>query len=144
MKTARKKAQAPPNGLGARLREIIRGRGLTAYAVGQMAGVDPGVVQRFLTGQRDIRLETADRIASGLGLKLVDVGGRGRLGHQAIAGKRADSPGAPTIRSPLPPEEQAENRWAPPIAGRPVDTGSGEPTARPADTNDGEDDRDEA
>ena len=51
--------------------------GLTAYAVGRMAGVDPGVVKRFLTGERDIRMETADRLAAALGLRLVEVARRG-------------------------------------------------------------------
>jgi transcriptional regulator with XRE-family HTH domain len=55
------------------LRDIIASRDLTAYAVGKRAGVDPGVVQRFLTNERDIRLETADRIAAALGLRLVEV-----------------------------------------------------------------------
>ena len=59
--------------LSYQLREIIDARGLTAYAAGQLAGVDPGVVSRFLTGQRDIRLETADRLATALGLRLVEV-----------------------------------------------------------------------
>ena len=68
-------ARALPNRhtLSYQLREIIDARGLTAYAAGQLAGVDPGVVSRFLTGQRDIRLETADRLAAALGLRLVEV-----------------------------------------------------------------------
>lgn len=60
------------------MREIIEARGLTAYAAGKLAGVDPGVVQRFLTGERDIRMETADRLALGLGLRLVEVARKGR------------------------------------------------------------------
>jgi transcriptional regulator with XRE-family HTH domain len=60
--------------LSNQLKDIIQSRGLTAYAVGRMAEVDPGVVQRFLTGERDIRLETADRIGAALGLRLVELG----------------------------------------------------------------------
>ena len=75
--TARKPIKADPNDLGTRLREIIRGRGLTAYAVGRDAGIDPGMVQRFLTGQRDLRLGSAAKICATLGLRLVE-GGRGR------------------------------------------------------------------
>ena len=48
-------------------------RGLTAYAVGQMAGVDPGIVKRWLSGVRDIRLATADKLAVALGLRLVEI-----------------------------------------------------------------------
>ena len=64
--------------LSYQLREIIEARGLTAYAVARLAGVDPGVVSRFLTGARDIRMETADKLASALGLRLVEVARRGR------------------------------------------------------------------
>jgi transcriptional regulator with XRE-family HTH domain len=64
--------------LSYQLRELIDARGLSAYGVGQLAGVDAGVVQRFLTGKRDIRLETADQIAAALGLRLVEVAKRGR------------------------------------------------------------------
>ena len=66
--------------LSCQLREIIESRGLTAYGAAKLAGVDPGVVQRFLTGRRDIRLETADRLAAALGLRLVEVGRRPRFG----------------------------------------------------------------
>lgn len=59
------------------LRAIIDDTGLTAYALGRDAGVDPGVVQRFLNEERDIRLETLDRLAEVLGLRLVETG-RGR------------------------------------------------------------------
>ena len=62
--------------LAHQLRQLIESRGLTAYAVGQLADVDPGVVKRFLTGTRDIRLDTAGRIATALGLRLVEVAAR--------------------------------------------------------------------
>jgi transcriptional regulator with XRE-family HTH domain len=52
---------------------VIGSRGLTAYAAARAAGIDPGVVQRFLTGERDIRLGTADRLAASLGVRLVEV-----------------------------------------------------------------------
>jgi transcriptional regulator with XRE-family HTH domain len=64
--------------LSYQLRELIEARGLSAYAVGQLAGVDPGVVQRFVTGRRDVLMGTADRIAAALGLRLVEVARKGR------------------------------------------------------------------
>jgi transcriptional regulator with XRE-family HTH domain len=82
MKTARKTAKADPNDLATRLRDIIRGRRLTAYAVARDAGMDPGMVQRFLTGERDLRLESAAKICTALGLRLVEAG-RGRNRPQA-------------------------------------------------------------
>jgi len=62
------------NTLSYRLAEVIERRGLTAYAVGQLADVDPGQVSRFLRGQRDLRLGTADKLAVALGLCLVEAG----------------------------------------------------------------------
>jgi transcriptional regulator with XRE-family HTH domain len=56
------------------LRDVIDSRGLTPYAVAKLADVDPGVIARFASGQRDIRLQTLDRIAAALGLRLVEVG----------------------------------------------------------------------
>lgn len=63
------------------LREIVESRGLTHTELGQLAGVDPTVIARFVAGERDLRLETAGRIAAALGLRLVEVAtpkGRGR------------------------------------------------------------------
>lgn len=64
--------------LSSQLREIILGTALTAYALGKRAEVDPGVIQRFLNGERDIRLETADRIAGAVGVRLVETSKRSR------------------------------------------------------------------
>jgi transcriptional regulator with XRE-family HTH domain len=68
--------------LSYQLREVIDARGLSAYAVGRDAGVDAAVVSRFLREERGITLETADKIALALGLRLVETAarpkGRGR------------------------------------------------------------------
>lgn len=71
------------------LRDVIESRGLTAYALGQDSGVDATVIGRFLSGERDLRLGTADRIAAALGLRLVEVAkpkGRGRPSKSATEG----------------------------------------------------------
>ena len=52
------------------LRAAIEDSGLTMYRVAKDAGLDFTVVSRFCHGQRDIRLETADRLAEYLGLEL--------------------------------------------------------------------------
>ncbi len=86
----KKGALAPPkHSLSAQLRAIIESRGLTAYALGQHSGVDPTVIGRFLAGERDIRLETADKLAASLGLRLVELAkpkGRGRSSKLAAEG----------------------------------------------------------
>lgn len=73
--------EASKHTLSRSLRDVIESRGLTAYALGKESGVDPTVIGRFLAGERDLRLGTADRLAAALGLRLVEVarpGGRGR------------------------------------------------------------------
>jgi transcriptional regulator with XRE-family HTH domain len=52
------------------LRAAVEQSGLTPYAVAQAAGVKVQVVSRWLKGERDLYLKTADRIAAGLGLQL--------------------------------------------------------------------------
>lgn len=62
--------------LSSRLREVVNARGLTAYSLGRDAGVDHRAIQRFLDGEKDLRLTTADKIAEVLGLHLVESGSR--------------------------------------------------------------------
>ena len=62
--------------LGGQLRAVIAVRRLTAYAVAKAADVDVRLVQRFLDRERDIRLETADKLARALGLRLAEVATR--------------------------------------------------------------------
>jgi len=45
----------------------------TIYRIAKDAGTSTAVVSRFLKGERDIRLATADRIAKALGLTLVSI-----------------------------------------------------------------------
>jgi hypothetical protein len=67
---------APPSchiGTGAlsrALREAIRGSDKSVYQIAKAANVSQIVVSRFLSSERDIRMETADRLADVLGLKL--------------------------------------------------------------------------
>ena len=52
------------------LREAIRRSDKSVYQIAKAANVSQIVVSRFLSGERDIRMETADRLAEVLGLKL--------------------------------------------------------------------------
>ena len=69
-------AAAESSHIIAQLKAVIARQGLTAYAVALRAGVSPRVVQRWMAGERDIRLETADRLAQVLGVRLVEVAPR--------------------------------------------------------------------
>jgi ribosome-binding protein aMBF1 (putative translation factor) len=67
---------APPSSragagtLSKALREAIRTSGRSVYQIAKAANVSQIVVSRFLSGERDIRMEAADRLAEALGLKL--------------------------------------------------------------------------
>jgi transcriptional regulator with XRE-family HTH domain len=52
------------------LRDALRTSDKSIYQIAQDAGVSQIVVSRFLFGERDIRMATADRLADALGLKL--------------------------------------------------------------------------
>lgn len=58
-------------GLVDALRSAIQNSGLTRYAVAKQAGVGFAVLNRFVAGERDLRLETAAKICDALGLELV-------------------------------------------------------------------------
>lgn len=59
-----------PATISDQLRAILQADGRTAYAIGQQAGVDPGVISRFMQEERSLRLETVNRIAAALCLTL--------------------------------------------------------------------------
>lgn len=53
------------------LREAIRNSGKTSYQLMAETGVSHGVILRFLKGERDIRMETADKLAVAVGLTVI-------------------------------------------------------------------------
>lgn len=67
-----------PPMIDAALRKAIKASGVTHYTLGQVAGVAPSMIDRFMhpaddPRHRDIRLATAARLATALGLFLVAV-----------------------------------------------------------------------
>ena len=60
-----------PRSLSACLKKAMKQSPKTSYQLAKEAGVSQIMVSRFLSGKRDIRLATADRLAHVLGLKLV-------------------------------------------------------------------------
>ena len=61
---------AAPGSLSEDLRLAIRRSGKSVYQIAKAANVSQIVVSRFLSGERDIRMETADRLAEALDVKL--------------------------------------------------------------------------
>lgn len=59
--------------LEASLKKAITGSGLTHYAIGKAAGIAPGMIDRFVSGERGLQLTTASKIAAVLGYGLVKI-----------------------------------------------------------------------
>jgi transcriptional regulator with XRE-family HTH domain len=77
--------------LSQQLLDVIASREITPYALAKLAGVDPGIVARFVSGQRDITLATADRLALPLGVRLHEVAARAVRRKPAIASPSASA-----------------------------------------------------
>jgi transcriptional regulator with XRE-family HTH domain len=60
----------PPT-ISERLKLAMEASGLTPYALAKASGVNASAIQRFLHGERSLKLESVDRIAAALGLDLV-------------------------------------------------------------------------
>lgn len=56
--------------LSAALKQAIEQSGYSNYALSQLSGVSQGVLSRFTSGERDITLDTASKIAAALGAEL--------------------------------------------------------------------------
>ena len=50
------------------LRRALTNSGKTSYQLMAETGVNHGVILRFMKGERDIRLETAEKLAAAVGL----------------------------------------------------------------------------
>ncbi|MFN5973102.1 MAG: helix-turn-helix domain-containing protein [Planctomyces sp.] len=59
------------NTLSDTLRDAIQSSGMTCYVLANKAGLSQSVLSRFLSGERDISLGTAGKLADALGLELV-------------------------------------------------------------------------
>jgi transcriptional regulator with XRE-family HTH domain len=59
-----------PAALGDQLRAAVEGSGQTMYRVAKESGVPQAVLGRFMAGERDIKLETANKLAAYLEMEL--------------------------------------------------------------------------
>ena len=62
--------ESPGDSLSEALRTAIRESDKSVYQIAQDADISQIVISRFLSGQRDIRLRTADKLAAVLRVKL--------------------------------------------------------------------------
>lgn len=58
--------------LSDKLKAAIAESGMTIYAVAQGSGVSHPILSRFLSGQRDLRLATAEKLAAFFGMTLTE------------------------------------------------------------------------
>lgn len=63
--------QPIPNSLSEALKRAIQESEMTVYQIAKEARVSQIIISRFLSGERDIRMATADKLANALGLELV-------------------------------------------------------------------------
>jgi plasmid maintenance system antidote protein VapI len=63
-----------PAALSDQLRAAIVGSGLSVYALAKGSGVSHPVILRFVSKERGLHLETADKLAAFLGLELCKTG----------------------------------------------------------------------
>ncbi len=61
-------AMKPQLTISQTLRQAIESSGRTAHEIGQASGVNHAVILRFLSGERSLRLDTADKLAAVLGV----------------------------------------------------------------------------
>jgi transcriptional regulator with XRE-family HTH domain len=74
-KRPRSAGRAPLSGP---LRDAIAARRLTAYALEKATGLDRRSISRWLNGEKDLWLSSADRLAAALGVRLTGAGDRRR------------------------------------------------------------------
>jgi transcriptional regulator with XRE-family HTH domain len=69
---AKKDAPRGRPSLTSQIRDVMEARGITPTELGQLSGVDPTVIARFASDERDVRGKTLDKIAAALYLRVVE------------------------------------------------------------------------
>lgn len=68
--TSIRKSSTKRQTIGAILRTMIRESGATVAAIAREAGIAQPVLYRFVSGERDLTLRTADKLVAYFGLEL--------------------------------------------------------------------------
>ena len=66
----KKKTKALDQTLSETLRQAIVNSELSQYRIAKESGVGAGILSRFVNGERELKLDTADKICKVLGLSL--------------------------------------------------------------------------
>lgn len=62
--------RSKPKPLSDQLREFIKDRRVTRYAIWKATGIDQAVLSHFMAGRRGMSLESLERLTAYLGLEL--------------------------------------------------------------------------
>ena len=87
-----KKSSSPA--VTARLREAILASGLSLSELGRQAGLDHARLSRFVRGERDLTLDSVDKLCRVLGLQLVNAEADATGGAKAEARAEVIRPAA--------------------------------------------------
>jgi transcriptional regulator with XRE-family HTH domain len=68
--------------LADQLRQAIRRSGKTRYRIARESGVAEAVLSRFVRGERDMKLDTANKLSEALGLR-VELKPKGKRGAKS-------------------------------------------------------------
>ena len=71
-----------PNHIERLLLRAIRRSGLSIYRLAREAGISHSIIVRFLHKERSVTLQTAEKIATALGLRLELTQGKGKPKHR--------------------------------------------------------------
>lgn len=66
----KKTSEEAASSLGNTLRETVRATGLPVATIAAATGIPQPVLHRFMAGERDLRLATADKLCHHFGLEL--------------------------------------------------------------------------
>ena len=83
------------------LRAAIDDSEFTRYQLSQMSGVTQGVLSRFMAGTRDLKLETASRLAVALGMHLLPKAPAKRHGRANLEEPQQPAAGAASFTDEL-------------------------------------------
>ena len=71
-------SKSKPTSFPELIRDAIRRDGRSVYRLALDCGVNQGVLGRFVRGERDMNLRTAEKVCRALGLELRPVRGKGK------------------------------------------------------------------
>lgn len=69
---AANRSKAEPDTLADQLRAAMVGSGLSHYRISKDTGISQPVITRFINGDRDLKLETAGKLAAYFSMRLTE------------------------------------------------------------------------